>query len=361
MKSILLAPVDLFWNGGIGTYIKAETESDADVGDRANDSIRVNGNQLRAKVVGEGGNLGVTQRGRIEFDLAGGHINTDAMDNSAGVDCSDHEVNIKILVDALVTAGKVAAAERTDLLMSMTDEVGRLVLADNMSQNDLMGTSRANAASLLPVHAAQIRDLAANRGLNRELEALPSEKEIRRRMETGLGLTSPELATLMAHVKLALKEDVLASELPDQEVFAGRLPDYFPEELRDRFAADIRSHQLRREIITTMLVNDLVDTAGITYAYRVAEDVGVGPVDAVRSYVAVGRRGVAEHPGGRPGRCAGGCHRPDDAGPAPADRPRGPLAAELPAPAAGGRRRGEPVRGEGGRAHPADGAVAAWR
>ncbi|WP_418002927.1 NAD-glutamate dehydrogenase [Mycobacterium sp. PDNC021] len=287
MKSILLAPVDLFWNGGIGTYIKAETESDADVGDRANDAIRVNGNQLRIKVVGEGGNLGVTQRGRIEFDLAGGHINTDAMDNSAGVDCSDHEVNIKILVDALVTAGKVAAAERTDLLMSMTDEVGLLVLADNISQNDLMGTSRANAASLLPVHAAQIRDLAATRGLNRELEALPSEKEIRRRMETGLGLTSPELATLMAHVKLALKEDVLASDLPDQEVFAGRLPNYFPEELRDRFAPDIRSHQLRREIITTMLVNDLVDTAGITYAYRVSEDVGVGPVDAVRSYVAV--------------------------------------------------------------------------
>ncbi|HEX7825563.1 MAG TPA: NAD-glutamate dehydrogenase domain-containing protein, partial [Mycobacterium sp.] len=278
MKSILLAPVDLFWNGGIGTYIKAETESDADVGDRANDAIRVNGNQLRIKVVGEGGNLGVTQRGRIEFDLAGGHINTDAMDNSAGVDCSDHEVNIKILVDALVTAGKVAAAERTDLLMSMTDEVGLLVLADNISQNDLMGTSRANAASLLPVHASQIRHLSKERGLNRELEALPSDKEIRRRMETGLGLTSPELATLMAHVKLALKEDVLASDLPDQEVFAGRLPNYFPEELRDRFTSDIRSHQLRREIITTMLVNDLVDTAGITYAYRVSEDVGVGPV-----------------------------------------------------------------------------------
>ena len=131
MKAILQAPVDLFWNGGIGTYVKAETESDADVGDRANDAVRVNGNQLRAKVIGEGGNLGVTQRGRIEFDLAGGHVNTDALDNSAGVDCSDHEVNIKILVDSLVTAGKVSADERTDLLMSMTDEVGRLVLDDN--------------------------------------------------------------------------------------------------------------------------------------------------------------------------------------------------------------------------------------
>ena len=286
MKAILLAPVDLFWNGGIGTYIKAETESDADVGDRANDSLRVNGNQLRVKVIGEGGNLGVTQRGRIEFDLAGGHVNTDAMDNSAGVDCSDHEVNIKILVDSLVTAGKVRAAERTELLMSMTDEVGLLVLDDNASQNDLMGTSRVNAASLLPVHASQIRDLVENRDLNRELEALPSEKEILRRTELGLGLTSPELATLMAHVKLALKDELLATDLPDQEVFASRLPEYFPTVLRERFGDDIRTHQLRREIITTMLVNDLVDTAGITYAYRIVEDAGVSPVDAVRCYVA---------------------------------------------------------------------------
>ena len=286
MKAILLAPADLFWNGGIGTYIKAEPESDADVGDRANDAVRVNGNQLRVKVIGEGGNLGVTQRGRIEFALADGHVNTDAMDNSAGVDCSDHEVNIKILVDSLVTAGKVVADERTALLMSMTDEVGQLVLADNASQNDLMGTSRVNSASLLPVHASQIRHLAAVRGLNRELEALPSEKEILRRTELGLGLTSPELATLMAHVKLALKDDVLASEVPDQEVFAARLPDYFPVQLRDRFGAEIRTHQLRREIITTMLINDLVDTSGISYAFRISEDVGVGSVDAVRSYVA---------------------------------------------------------------------------
>ncbi|BBY30868.1 NAD-glutamate dehydrogenase [Mycolicibacterium sediminis] len=286
MKAILQAPVDLFWNGGIGTYVKAETESDADVGDRANDPIRVNGNQLRAHVIGEGGNLGVTQRGRIEFDLAGGHVNTDAMDNSAGVDCSDHEVNIKILVDALVTAGKVSPEERTELLMSMTDEVGHLVLADNASQNDLMGTSRANSVSLLSVHARQIKELVATTGLNRELEALPAEKEIRRRAELGLGLTSPEIATLMAHVKLALKDELLATDLPDQEVFAARLPDYFPAQLRGRFTSDIRSHQLRREIVTTMLVNDLVDTSGVSYAYRISEDTGVGPVDAVRSYVA---------------------------------------------------------------------------
>jgi glutamate dehydrogenase len=286
MKAILKAPADLLFNGGIGTYVKAETESDADVGDRANDPVRVNGNRVRAKVIGEGGNLGVTSLGRIEFNLAGGRINTDALDNSAGVDCSDHEVNIKILIDSLVTTGQVSADDRTDLLLSMTDEVGRLVLADNEDQNDLMGTSRANAASLLPVHARMIKDFVRERGLNRELEALPSEKEIRRRTEAGIGLTSPELATLMAHVKLALKDQLLASDLPDQEAFAGRLPWYFPAKLRDPFSSDIRSHQLRREIVTTMLVNDLVNTSGITFAYRVSEDVGVGPVDAVRSYVA---------------------------------------------------------------------------
>jgi len=286
MRTILQAPVDLLFNGGIGTYIKAESESDADVGDRANDTVRVNGNQVRAKVVGEGGNLGVTSLGRVEFDLCGGRINTDAMDNSAGVDCSDHEVNIKILVDSLVTAGKVSADERTELLMSMTDEVGTLVLTDNIDQNDLMGTSRSNAASMLNVHARQIAELEERRDLNRELEALPSNKEIRRRQEVGIGLTSPELATLMAHVKLALKDEVLASDLPDQEVFTSRLPQYFPSQLRDTFAADIRNHQLRREIVTTMLVNHVVDTGGITFAYRVTEDVGVGYVDAVRTFAA---------------------------------------------------------------------------
>ncbi len=286
IRAVLRAPVDLLFNGGIGTYIKAEAESDAAVGDRANDTVRVNANQLRARVIGEGGNLGVTSLGRVEFDLCGGRINTDALDNSAGVDCSDHEVNIKILVDSLVNAGRMEPEKRTDLLASMTDEVGRLVLTDNSDQNDLMGTSRSNAASLLNVHARQIRELEERRGLNRELEALPSDKEIRRREEIGAGLTSPELATLMAHVKLALKEQILASDLPDQEAFAARLPWYFPAQLRDGFAAEIRSHQLRREIVATMLVNNVVDTGGITFAYRVTEDAGVDYVDAVRAFVA---------------------------------------------------------------------------
>ncbi|MGO9384123.1 MAG: NAD-glutamate dehydrogenase [Mycobacterium sp.] len=285
IKAILQAPVDLLFNGGIGTYIKAESESDADVGDRANDPVRVDANQVRAKVIGEGGNLGVTALGRVEFDLSGGRINTDAMDNSAGVDCSDHEVNIKILIDSLVTAGKVKADERKQLLESMTDEVAQLVLTDNEDQNDLIGTSRANAASMLSVHAMQIKYLEEH-GLNRELEALPSEKEVHRRIEVGIGLTSPELSTLMAHVKLALKEEMLTTELPEQDVFASRLPQYFPKPLRERFTPEIRSHQLRREIVTTMLINDLVDAAGISYAFRITEDVGVGPIDAVRTYVA---------------------------------------------------------------------------
>ena len=286
IRAILRAPVDLLFNGGIGTYIKAEAESDAAVGDRANDTVRVNANQLRAKVIGEGGNLGVTSLGRVEFDLCGGRINTDALDNSAGVDCSDHEVNIKILVDSLVSAGTIEHGRRGELLASMTDEVGRLVLTDNSDQNDLMGTSRANAPSLLNVHARQISELEERRGLNRELEALPSGKEISRREEIGAGLTSPELATLMAHVKLALKEQVLASDLPDQEAFASRLPRYFPAQLRDHFSSDIRTHQLRREIVATMLVNNVVDAGGITFAYRVTEDAGVDYVDAVRAFAA---------------------------------------------------------------------------
>ena len=286
MRAILRAPVDLLFNGGIGTYIKAEVESDAAVGDRANDAVRVNGNQLRAKVIGEGGNLGVTALGRIEFDLCGGRVNTDAMDNSAGVDCSDHEVNIKILVDSLVGAGRVEAGERTALLASMTDEVSRLVLTDNSDQNDLMGTSRATAAGMLSAHARQIGELEERRDLNRELEALPTNKEIRRRADLGIGLTSPELATLMAHVKLALKDEVLATDLPDQEVFAAGLPGYFPAQLGDRFTDEIRNHQLRREIITTVLVNNVVNIGGIAYAYRVTEDAGVGYVDAVRAFAA---------------------------------------------------------------------------
>ncbi|MFI6432053.1 NAD-glutamate dehydrogenase [Rhodococcus oryzae] len=286
VRAILRAPVDLLWNGGIGTYIKATTETHADVGDKSNDPVRVNGNEVRARVIGEGGNLGVTQRGRIEYDLAGGRINTDAMDNSAGVDCSDHEVNIKILLDTAVSGGALPSAERNGLLASMTDEVSRLVLRDNIDQNDLMGTSRADAAAMLGVHARQLAALEAHRGLDREIEALPGPIEIEERLQEGTGLTSPELATLLAHVKLALKDDLLASELPDSDTYAVRLPRYFPRPLRERFAGQIKSHRLRRQIVATILANEAIDFGGISFAYRLAEEAGASSTDSIRAFTA---------------------------------------------------------------------------
>ncbi|GLZ37770.1 NAD-glutamate dehydrogenase [Actinokineospora sp. NBRC 105648] len=289
MKSILLAEVDLLWNGGIGTYVKASTESHADVGDKANDALRVDGSALRVKVVGEGGNLGLTQRGRIEFAQAGGKINTDALDNSAGVDCSDHEVNIKILLDHLVREGGLHREERDSLLAEMTDEVGELVLADNYRQNAVLGVSRAHAAPMLSVHARLIDALEQGDGFDRRLEALPSREQFKAMDKAGEGLTSPELATLLAHVKLALKEDVLASELPEQDVFARRLPEYFPTQLRERYGPDIHAHPLHRQITTTLLVNEVVDGGGVSYAFRLAEETSASATDAVRAFAVVTR------------------------------------------------------------------------
>ncbi|WP_420714094.1 NAD-glutamate dehydrogenase [Gordonia sp. SL306] len=290
IRAILLAPVDLLWNGGIGTYVKASTESDAEVGDKANDAIRVDGSELRAKVLGEGGNLGATERGRIEFDLAGGRVNTDAMDNSAGVDCSDHEVNIKILLDSAVSSGDLDVADRNPLLESMTGEVADLVLADNISQNSELGFSRTFSTVRVDVHMRQLTDLSRNRGVDLRLEALPQPAELRKRFggELHRGLTSPELATLMAHVKLAAKSDLLATDLPDNEVFDARLSGYFPMPLRDRFADGIRSHRLRREIVTTTLVNDVVDKAGMTHLFRLGEGTGSSTEEGVRAYVVAG-------------------------------------------------------------------------
>ncbi|MFI9006599.1 NAD-glutamate dehydrogenase [Actinosynnema sp. NPDC053489] len=287
MKAILLAPVDLLWNGGIGTYVKATAESHAEVGDKANDAIRVNGADLRVKVVGEGGNLGLTQRGRIEFARTGGKVNTDALDNSAGVDCSDHEVNIKVLLDELVRDGKLDQDQRNELLGQMTDEVGRLVLADNYSQNAVLGVSRAHAAPMLSVHARLVADLEQRGVLDRALEALPSAAEFKALEKAGDGLTSPELATLLAHVKLALKEEVLASDLPTIDVLARRLPEYFPSELRERFADAVGNHPLSREIITTVLVNEVVDGGGVSFAFRLAEEISASATDAVRAYAVV--------------------------------------------------------------------------
>ncbi|MGW4241387.1 NAD-glutamate dehydrogenase domain-containing protein, partial [Nocardia sp. NPDC004722] len=287
VRAILLAPVDLLWNGGIGTYIKASAETDAEVGDKSNDVVRVNAKELRLKVIGEGGNLGVTALGRIEFCLNGGKMNTDALDNSAGVDCSDHEVNIKILLDGVVSGGALGAADRTALLSSMTDEVSALVLQDNISQNAHLAVARAQAAAMIAVDGRLIDDLERRCGLDRALEALPSPVEIRRRMEVGIGLTSPELSNLTARVKLSLKDELLGGDLPDHPALAAALPAYFPEPLRARFGAAMRRHPLRREIVTTAVVNEVVDYGGASYVFRLVEEMGVTAGDAVRAFSAV--------------------------------------------------------------------------
>ncbi|MFW0794867.1 NAD-glutamate dehydrogenase domain-containing protein [Gordonia sp. CPCC 205515] len=286
IKAILCAPVDLLWNGGIGTYVKAATQTHRDVGDKANDAVRVDATQIRAAVIGEGGNLGVTTAGRIEYARAAGRINTDALDNAAGVDCSDHEVNIKILLDDLVTTNAIDPDRRDDLLRQMTDDVERLVLASNISQNQLMGSLREHAADRLLVHARQIDALVTDHNLNRELEGLPSAEEIDLRATHGQGLTSPELATLTAHIKLNLKAQILASDVIDGESCNGRLLGYFPRRLQTEYREAILHHSLRREITATVLTNEIVDTAGISYVFRLCEDTGITVADAVRAFIA---------------------------------------------------------------------------
>jgi glutamate dehydrogenase len=284
MRSILLAPVDLLWNGGIGTYVKAAGESNADVGDKANDAIRVDGGQLRAKVVGEGGNLGLTQRGRVEFALKGGHIYTDFIDNSAGVDCSDHEVNIKILLGGAVADGEMTTPERDALLAEMTDEVAELVLRDNYDQACALGNARAQAASLLPVHRRMLAELERTGGLDRQIEGLPTDEELDAR---GGGLTTPEFAVLLAYVKIALERDLLADPIADEEWAAGVLAEYFPTPLRERCSGRMGGHRLRREIVVTQLVNEVVNRGGTSFVFRAVEESGASPADVIRAYVVV--------------------------------------------------------------------------
>jgi glutamate dehydrogenase len=275
MRAILLAPVDLLWNGGIGTYVKSSTESDADAADKANDAIRVNGADLRARCVGEGGNLGFTQRGRIEYAAQGcggegGRINTDYIDNSAGVDTSDHEVNIKILLDRVVRDGDLTGKQRNELLASMTDEVGHLVLGDNYDQNLALANALAQAPALLHVHEDWMRTLERKGMLNRELEALPTRREVAGRIERGEGLTGPELSVLLAYTKIVLADDLLESELPDDPFLRGDLYSYFPTNMRQDYRTQMEEHPLRREIVVTQLVNQLVNNAGMTYYHRLS-------------------------------------------------------------------------------------------
>jgi glutamate dehydrogenase len=290
MRAVLLAQVDLLWNGGIGTYVKSAAESHADVGDKANDTIRVNGGDLRVKVVGEGGNLGCTQLGRIEYalqggpDSTGGRINTDALDNSAGVDTSDHEVNIKILVDQAVKSGVLKAEERTKLLASMTDEIADLVLADNYGQNVALASSVAQAPQLLHVHARYMRALTSTGQLNRDLEFLPRDRVVSERRAAGQGLTQPELAVLLAYTKIVLNEDLLASDLLDDRYLEAELFGYFPSAVRERLRELIAAHPLRREIIATQVVNNLVNNAGITFLFRMREETGASSAEMARAH-----------------------------------------------------------------------------
>jgi glutamate dehydrogenase len=285
MKAILTAPVDLFWNGGIGTYVKASTESNAEVGDKSNDAIRVDGRALRVKVVGEGGNLGCTQLGRIEFASNGGRVYTDFIDNAAGVDCSDHEVNIKILLGRAVADGELTVPQRDELLAEMTDEVAELVLRDNYDQARALGMSQAQSVSLLPVHRRMITELERSGLLNRELEGLPSDEELAARTDTGL--TPPEFAVLLSYVKISLEREILADGLPDEQWTSEVLVNYFPTPLRQRFADRMASHRLRREIVTTVLVNEAVNRGGITFVYRVMEETGASAADSIRAYAVV--------------------------------------------------------------------------
>ncbi|MGV2921339.1 NAD-glutamate dehydrogenase [Streptomyces alfalfae] len=286
MKAILQAPVDLLWNGGIGTYVKATAETNADVGDKANDAIRVNGADLRVKVVGEGGNLGLTQLGRIEFGRDGGRVNTDAIDNSAGVDTSDHEVNIKILLNSVVANGDMTVKQRNKLLAEMTDEVGHLVLRNNYAQNTALANAVAQSPSLLHAHQRFMRRLGKQGHLDRSLEFLPNDRQIRELLNSGRGLSQPELAVLLAYTKITAADELIQTTLPDDAYLQRLLHAYFPKALHERFPEQVDGHALRREIVTTVLVNDTVNTGGSTFLHRLREETGASLEEIVRAQLA---------------------------------------------------------------------------
>jgi glutamate dehydrogenase len=285
MRAILTASVDLLWNGGIGTYVKARGETNAEVGDKSNDAVRVNGADLRCKIVGEGGNLGLTQLGRVEFARAGGRINTDFIDNSAGVDTSDHEVNIKVLLNRAMAAGELTEERRRALLFGMTDEIGAHVLRDNYDQNTALGCARAQPHALLPVHRRLLSSMERAGRLDRSIEALPSDEELAARYAAGEGLTSPEFSVVLAYVKIALEEELLADTLPDEDWTHRVLVDYFPSALHAEYGERMSDHPLRRQIVTTMLVNEAVNRGGTSFVYRAVEETGASASDVLRAYV----------------------------------------------------------------------------
>ena len=286
LSALLQAEVELLWFGGIGTYVKHSEESDAEAGDRANDAIRVNGKALRCKVVGEGANLGMTQRARIEFALAGGRVNTDFIDNSAGVDCSDHEVNIKILLGDIETAGDMTRKQRDILLAKMTDEVAELVLRDNYLQTQSITVTESLGAHLMDRLARFMRTLEKQGLLDRPIEFLPDDETIAERMAKGIGMTRPELSVLLSYAKINLYDALIASRLPDDPFMESELIGYFPKPLQQKFAKQIRNHRLRREIVATIVTNDLVNRVGAAFVHEAGEKTGMDPEDVARAYTA---------------------------------------------------------------------------
>ena len=284
IRAILQAPVDLFFNGGIGTYVKSRTESHAEVGDRTNEYCRINGDELRCRVVGEGGNLGFTQLGRVEYALKGGFINTDFIDNSAGVDCSDHEVNLKILLNQDVQAGKMTESERNTLLASLTNEVAALVLKDNEDQALVMSFTAHHAAKNVGLHQQYLHTLEAANEINREVEFLPDDKTILERKAAGLGLTRPELAVLLAYTKILIKQDILETQLPDDINLSRIVETAFPPAIRERYKYLMKGHKLYRDIVATQLSNKVVNEMGITFVYRMRMESGASISNIIHAY-----------------------------------------------------------------------------
>ena len=286
IRCILTAPVDLLWNGGIGTFIKAKTQSHADAGDRVNDPIRINGEELRCKIVGEGGNLGVTQLGRVEFAKKGGYIYTDSIDNSGGVDCSDHEVNIKTLLHDVVKGGELSEEGRSELLEDMTDEVADLVLQNNYRQTQAIDITNSQSAQQLDAHVRFIRSLERQDKLDRALEYLPDEEQIADRQNEGLGLTSPELSILHSYAKITLYEELLQSDVCEEPYLDAQLKQYFPTPLRDRFEPFMTRHPLRREIIATHFTNAMINATGLTMLQRFQEQFNYSAPEVTQAYIA---------------------------------------------------------------------------
>jgi glutamate dehydrogenase len=293
IKALIKAKVDLLWFGGIGTFVKGASQSNLEVGDRANDAVRINGTEVGAKVIGEGANLGVTQLGRIEYARAGGRIDTDAVDNSAGVDTSDHEVNLKILLSSPYRRGEIDGPKRDALLISMTDEVASLVLADNYDQTLALSVAETAAPRDIDADARYIRALEAKGKLDRAVEFLPNDADIQKLENDKKGLTRPELAILMAYAKLDLDAEILESTLPDDPAFAVTLAAYFPTQAAKSFAAELPQHRLKREIISTTLANRIVNLAGPVFVARMMEMSGASGAEVARAFtVAEGAFGL---------------------------------------------------------------------